>query len=85
MSSPELKLDKFFWCEMLLSWHSPQIFILWAWKYLLIDKCFYIKILLKNDRDYLYEFQLHNLEISIQVPSSLSNIGKLKQVSKIFK
>lgn len=52
---------------------------------MLIDKFFYIKIVLKNDRDYLYEFQLHNLEISIQVPSALSNIHKLKQVSKIFK
>lgn len=50
---------------------------------LLIDKCFYQDIA-KNDRDYLYEFQLHNLEIIMQVPSSLSNIGKLKQVSKIF-
>lgn len=52
---------------------------------MLIDKFFYIKIVLKNDRDYLYEFQLHNLEISIQVPNALSNIHKLKQVSKIFK
>lgn len=52
---------------------------------MLIDKFFHIKILLKNDRDYLYEFQLHNLEITIQVPNTLSNIRKLKQVSKIFK